>query len=130
MELNLGHLIRRYRLPIAIVGILILSTGTILILRGTDRDSGEDGTNPPLVETQVSSTEGGFVDSEGEANLLISLSEGHAGAYEIVPIPTASGEPLTEEEINQIVARLPELVLEPGDESEFNLPEDSLPTDR
>jgi uncharacterized protein YfaS (alpha-2-macroglobulin family) len=130
MELKLGHLIRRFWLPISIVGILLVAVGAFLILRDRDGDTPGDQVNPPLIDTSTDSVEGGFVSDDGDSVLLISLSEGQAGIDEIEPVPTDPGEPLTEDEIDRIIARLPSFDVEPEDQEDFNLPEDPLPPPR
>ena len=42
----------------------------------------------------------------------------------------ATGEPLTQEEIEQILARLPALTPEPGDQTDFHLPGEPMPPPR
>jgi uncharacterized protein YfaS (alpha-2-macroglobulin family) len=130
MELNLGYLIKRYWLPISILGVLVAIIGLILIFRDRDGDPKGDQVNPPLVDTSTDPIEGGFVSEEGDSQLLINLSEGQAGLQDIVPVPTATGDPLSEDEINQILDRLPFLVIDPEDQQEFRLPEDPLPPPR
>ena len=44
-------------------------------------------------------------------------------------LPPVSGDPLSDEEIEQILARLPVLTAEPEDQVDFLLPEDSPPSD-
>ncbi|MEE9508153.1 MAG: Ig-like domain-containing protein, partial [Anaerolineales bacterium] len=99
-------------------------------MRDRDGDSQGDQVNPPLVDTSTDSVEGGFVSDDGDSLLLISLSEGQAGTQDVEPIPTAAGDPLSEDEIERILARLPFLVVEAEDQEEFKLPEDSLPPPR
>ncbi|MFN2245015.1 MAG: Ig-like domain-containing protein, partial [Anaerolineae bacterium] len=100
----------------------------------------EGTTVPVLVDTPTAGTsrtevvtvsqEGGAVADSGDGQLVIQLSEGKAQLQEVAFLPPASGEPLTDEEIAQILARLPDLVAEPEDQVEFQLPEDSPPPPR
>ena len=60
----------------------------------------------------------------------IRLSPGQAQPKASVPLQVATGEPLTQEEIEQILARLPALTPEPGDQSDFRLPGDPIPPPR
>jgi uncharacterized protein YfaS (alpha-2-macroglobulin family) len=102
---------------------------------------GQEGgtTIPILVDTSgaggdvtevvaVSQGDGG-VDS-GDGQFVIRLSEGKAELQEVAFLPPASGEPLSEEEIAQILARLPALAAEPEDQVDLLLPEDSPPPPR
>ena len=63
----------------------------------------------------------------GEGLLGFTLSEGSDQPDEIVPLPIATGEPLPEEDLITILARLPELIRDPEDEQDFRLPEDVIP---
>ena len=76
-----------------------------------------------------------LVESTGEegnveTNLGIRLSEGQAHPQAAELLPIATGEPLSEEEIQQILARLPGIENEPADQVEFRLPEEVLPPPR
>ncbi|MCA9946959.1 MAG: hypothetical protein KC449_25940, partial [Anaerolineales bacterium] len=64
------------------------------------------------------------------ASLLISLSEGQSLPDAVAANPLVTGDPLTEDEIAQILARLPELTGEIEDEQPFNLPDELLPPPR
>ena len=66
----------------------------------------------------------------GEENLTISLSEGQAQPQAPQAVPVATGEPLSEAEIEAILLRLPGLALEPEDQVDFNLPSDPIPPPR
>jgi hypothetical protein len=63
----------------------------------------------------------------GDGRLIFSLSKGQQGddSYELLPV--AVGTPLSQEEIEAIVARLPEPTEEAGDRVEFNLPDEIIP---
>ncbi|HBY09420.1 MAG TPA: hypothetical protein DEH22_17180, partial [Chloroflexi bacterium] len=64
------------------------------------------------------------------AGMNIRLSEGQAHPQDIVPLPVATGEPLTDAEIQQILTRLPEIETDTADQVDFRLPEDVLPPPR
>lgn len=55
------------------------------------------------------------------------LSEGVEQQPESVPVPVAEATPLTEQEVDQILVRLPAIQTETADIQEFALPEESLP---
>jgi uncharacterized protein YfaS (alpha-2-macroglobulin family) len=63
-------------------------------------------------------------------NIDIGLSEGQSQPQAAEALPLATGEPLSPEEIEQILSRLPALTPVPGEQVEFNLPLDVLPPPR
>ena len=65
--------------------------------------------------------------SDGEAQLLLTLSAGQPEPKNAARIALAEGTPLSEAEIEAILARLPELLPEAGDVVEFSLPTETLP---
>lgn len=130
MEFRLTHLIRRFWVPMTLIVLLLFVIGAFLIIQNLRRDTPTGQVNPPLVETPSAQVEGAYVSGETESVLLISLSEGQADPQDVEPIPTAIGEPLSEDEIERILERLPFLVVEPGDQEEFKLPAESLPPPR
>lgn len=72
-----------------------------------------------------------FDDNEGqEDGLLIRLSEGAEQPDEFVRPHLATSQSLSEGEIQQIIARLPDLEIDIIDVQEFRLPEASLPPPR
>jgi len=121
----------RYWLLAIVLIVVLAAIGVGLILRYLDQDPSTNGTNPPLVDP---SSENGYDDvsfpEEDGGDVLIRLSEGKAELSQDEPIPVSTGEPLTEEEIERILARLPFLVIEPEDVVDFKLPADSLPPPR
>ncbi len=133
-----------HRRTILVVGIPVALTVLAAAIVGTllwnaRSDEVQDETIPVLVETTTSGgrtvevsvgSRGGGVEESGGETLNISLSEGQAVPQAAASLPVASGEPLSEEEIEQILARLPDLVTEPEDQVEFQLPEDVLPPPR
>ena len=62
--------------------------------------------------------------------MRIALSPGQAEPQAVERVPLAIGEPLSPEEIERILARLPVLAVDPGDQVELRLPEDILPPPR
>jgi hypothetical protein len=130
-----------------IVGI-VLAVGAVAAAAGIywwteGRYRGQGETTPVLVDTSVpggagavsveagvSLRGGGGLGEEDEGRLVIQLSEGEAQYQATEPLPVAVGQPLSEEEIAAILARLPELELEPQDQVDFRLPEDLVPPPR
>lgn len=69
--------------------------------------------------------------SEGEPfSMKIILSEGHSRPQELTPLPAATGEPLSSQEIDAVLSRLPTLPPFETDQTDFKLPEESLPPPR
>jgi uncharacterized protein YfaS (alpha-2-macroglobulin family) len=92
--------------------------------------SASGGSGVPGPERTVAFGGGGAVAEEGGDLLLIGLSQGQAEPQVVEPAPLAVGEPLSTEEIEAILARLPALAVEPEDQVAFRLPEDLLPPPR
>ena len=70
------------------------------------------------------------VDDSGDGQFVIRLSEGQAAFQEVAFLPPTTGDPLSDEEIEQILARLPALTAGPEDQVDLLLPEDSPPPPR
>ncbi|MBC8503639.1 MAG: hypothetical protein H8D34_02205, partial [Chloroflexi bacterium] len=97
--------------------------------------TGDDGTQQPIPmgdssgdsgEAQGTSTDS-TGDDEDEPGFTISLSDGVAQPADFVPLSVTVGEPLPEEDIQRILARLPELVAEDDDAVDFKLPDEVIP---
>ena len=87
----------------------------------SDRPGGES--SPVLVDTgaageEVSLVGVGFQDT-GSEQLLIRLSPGQAELQAVASLPVTNGEPLSDEEIERVLARLPALDGQPEDQLEF-----------
>ena len=68
---------------------------------------------------------------EGETSpVSIRLSEGQAQPQALTSVPLATGEPLPQDQIDQILARLPVLTAEPGDQGDFRLAPGPIPPPR
>ncbi|NPV85088.1 MAG: hypothetical protein HPY45_03650 [Anaerolineae bacterium] len=60
----------------------------------------------------------------------VQLSEGKPQPQEITSLPAASGIPLSEDEIQALLSRLPEIEVEAEDRVEFRLPTEPIPPPR
>ena len=124
----------RYKIPLLITAV-ILSAGVIaaivfgLIIPGLQSGASQGQSNPPLVDTTTDESEGVAMNDESPG-LQVGLSSGQAEPDEAEAIPLATTEPLSEDEIEQIMVRLPSLIVDSADQVDFNLPEDSLPPPR
>ncbi|HUM68643.1 MAG TPA: hypothetical protein PLK31_07335, partial [Chloroflexota bacterium] len=137
-EMQSGNKRKRNIFILAITGLTIvgLAVGAIW-LRQRDQFDGTFS-NPILrtnqitggfgVETAVTTTADRLTQTA--AKLQIRLSEGQAVPQTFQALPPVTGDPLTEAEIAQILARLPELTGEVGDSQPFRLPDKLLPPPR
>ncbi|PKN92309.1 MAG: hypothetical protein CVU44_14300 [Chloroflexi bacterium HGW-Chloroflexi-6] len=82
------------------------------------------------VPIAVDPGEPGVLEQGEPATMSIELSEGQEPAQGFESLPPASGEPLTEEEIEQIFARLAPLGPAAAQQVDFNPPADLLPPPR
>jgi uncharacterized protein YfaS (alpha-2-macroglobulin family) len=126
MLANLLHFIKRYRWFWIALILLLGILAVVLLVRNLPGDESPAPTSSPSTGP-VSQSSGGTVSGGEETGLFITLSEGQAQPQEATPVPVTTGEPLTEDEIESILARLPSLVLEPEDQVEFSMPPESLP---
>jgi uncharacterized protein YfaS (alpha-2-macroglobulin family) len=136
MAENVKHRLGRYRLPI-FVGCAVLLIGALaavivfgLVYLGGERDVSDDQMNPVFVDSSQESLDSTSTIGSSSSQLQISLSEGQAQPQVSEYTPLATGEPLSDEETQRILLRLPELVMEPEDQEAFKLPEESLPPPR
>jgi len=116
---------------LAISMILALGCGTFQnLFPGKD-----PGTTDPISNPTDPGQEGNTVttisssQNSGEA-FFIHLSEGQQKPQAYEPLPVASGEPLTEEEISAILDRLAELPPATELQTDLKLPEELLPPPR
>jgi hypothetical protein len=121
---------------VLIVGLLIVCGGGFFALRrflpdlwpgGADRS-----TSVPIPIDSGGSTESGVSSTETatEAQMTVHLSEGQAQPYTAQTMGETAGEPLTDEEIQAILARLPTLAASTEDQSEFHLAQQPIPPPR
>ncbi|KAA3645374.1 MAG: hypothetical protein DWQ07_12970 [Chloroflexi bacterium] len=114
-----------------LIGVgLALVAGVAVVFFILNRPAGP-GTEIPVDPSTGSPTtpggEGEFVTVGEGTGLTITLSEGQSQPQDIVPVTLAQGVPLTDEEIQAILDRVPALETEPGDVTDFNFPVDLLP---
>jgi uncharacterized protein YfaS (alpha-2-macroglobulin family) len=118
----------RYRWLLLLGGFLLIAA--ILVYAAVEFLGLFQGPGTPI--TIPIDTPGGVVGEipgqpTGEGGLGFTLSEGSDQPELIQPLPLATGEPLSEQELFTILARLPDLLRDPGDEQDFRLPEDVIP---
>ncbi len=134
-----GNIWQRRPIIGGVVALLIIVVAgiTIWYFQQQDQPDGGDDFTTPTLRTETAVISGSGIESAGFASpnttaaaLLIRLSEGQALPDEFLANPLVTGDPLTEDEIAQILARLPELTGEIEDEQPFNLPDELLPPPR
>ncbi len=118
---------------LAVILLFSLSCSALQGIFPWDKKS-EDGSNPTYVDqnNQGSVMSASLdVENRGEGNgFVIQLSEGSSEPQEATPIEPVEGEPLTPEEVESILARMPEMPKEAQEQVEFNLPPEVLPPPR
>ncbi|MES0361175.1 MAG: hypothetical protein ABUK20_09690, partial [Anaerolineales bacterium] len=127
--------ISRYKIPLLIVGGIV-TIGALaaiiygLINLGMQKNVSQGSTIPPLVDSSSDNIDNGLADNGGESGLRVDLSSGQAQPQESEPVPQETGEPLTQGEIDQILERLPSLIVDTADQVDFNLPPEPVPPPR
>ena len=129
MAYNLKRLVGQYRILVLVAFLVLVSTIVFLVMR--NRLQAISQSQPIPVDVSMSTGNGGVSEMvNGAQQVSIRLSEGQAQPQSVVPVPLATGEPLSAEEIQQIQARLPALTAEPGDQTGFNLAQEPIPPPR
>lgn len=119
---------RKTRLFVLGALLLLGITGVFFALR--QRGAPARPFTPVATPSEQDIVEPATLTEEEVVPMSIRLSEGQAQPTPVAPLPPASGEPLSAEEIDSIVARLPGLRLEPGDETGFRLAGEPIPPPR
>ncbi|MGW8226592.1 MAG: alpha-2-macroglobulin family protein [Anaerolineales bacterium] len=124
----------RYKIPLLVLGgILVLGMLAVaifaFIIPSINRSETQGQTNPPLVDAPSDEIQSETVNDQ-TSGLPVTLSSGQAQPQESEPVPVGTSEPLTDEEIEQILVRLPSLLVDSADQVDFNLPPESLPPPR
>ncbi len=97
--------------------------------------SGDDGSQQPIPlgagdsgsAVIMSSDSESPGDEDEEPGFSFTLSDGQAQPDEVTALSVTLGEPLPEEDIALILARLPDLVAEDDDAVDFKLPDEVIP---
>ena len=128
MESNTSSPVARYRVPILVALLLLISTGVIIAIRNRSLP-GPENQGVPIGESVLS--EGGPSAMEDVSRTApIGLSEGSSQPQSFEPLPVTAGEPLSEEQIQQILSRVPGFALEPEDQVDFKIAQDPIPPPR
>lgn len=120
------------RLSVSLIMILSMGCGLINDVIPTSVNGNK---NNEVVVVNNSSTEGKTMnllvnDENTDDNFSISLSEGETEYQPPEELPVVVGEPLTQEEIEDLLSRLPNLPQIKDLQSEFRIPPEVLPPPR
>jgi len=124
---------KRFRIGLIILGLAGTAGAAYLVGRNITQPNSPSQTIPVVIGSGGETNTGApsaQEDGEEEDGLKITLSDGGAQPEEVVSLPVKPGEPLTLEEINNILLRLPPLQSEPDDRQAFKLPDEILPPPR
>ena len=119
-----------------VLTIVCVGGAGVLTWNYWNRDASEGQVIPPSTGGTTTVIETGGTTSSSDptegasGDAMIRLSEGQAHPQEVEPLPIATGEPLTDEEIQRILNRLPDVDADPGDQVDFNLPSEPVPPPR
>jgi hypothetical protein len=130
MDTNQRNLLRRFGLPLFLAALVLAAAGVYLIIRYIGIGTGPGTIIPGEIDTS-GQTEGGLtLPGEGASDFTITLSEGQQQPELAEPLPLATGEPLSTDEIVSIFARLPALIRDREDWEDFRLPDEVIPPPR
>lgn len=129
MSIKITHLLGRYRY-FTFAAIVILAAAGVFFSARNRQPSLPGGQQIPI--NQGSSPQSGGPSTTGGEMVPVSirLSEGKAQPQAVKPIQVATGEPLTAEQIAQLLARLPAVTPQPDDQADFRLAKDPIPPPR
>jgi alpha-2-macroglobulin len=121
--------------PKVLIALFIVIVAGALILFTLSRSelpfTGADTPMPYTIDKGPEGTGNGNADGSGdEYGIEVGISEGQAQLQTPVPLPVATGEPLTPQEVEVIFSRLPALPVSPDEQTEFNYPVILLPPPR
>ena len=119
-------------LVVAIFSVILV--GALLFIGSRNPlfpNTGADTPIPYKIDTGTEGSATGTNQGSGdEYGLEVGVGEGQAHLQTPVPLPVATGEPLTSQEVDDIFARLPALPVSPDEQAEFKYPVILLPPPR
>jgi alpha-2-macroglobulin len=121
---------KRIYLILGVVVVLLLAPLVVILLNRDESPPPIDGQPIPLSSSSPTFSGGFLPMSESIHRLPIRLSEGKALVVAYQPLPVSQGEPLSQEEVERLLARLPDLLAAPSDQQEFKLALDPIPPPR
>lgn len=117
------------KLSISLIMILSMGCGLINDAIPTPADTSENSSST-TVQTEGKTMNLLVNDENGKDDFSITLSEGKTDYQPPENLPVVIGEPLTEDEIDEILSRLPDLPQSINLQAEFNTPPEVLPPPR
>jgi uncharacterized protein YfaS (alpha-2-macroglobulin family) len=130
MDTNSKGFLRRYWLPVVLIGATVLSLGVYLFVHYFGPLNGAGTVIPVVDDSQGDGITALTGTGDGGGAGGIRLSEGSEQLQTPIPPPLATGAPLSGGDLAAILNRLPELTPEPDDREDFRLPEDVVPPPR
>ncbi|RPJ21799.1 MAG: hypothetical protein EHM33_25185, partial [Chloroflexi bacterium] len=117
---------------IVLIGVVILlcASGSFLFFARSEPDIFTPGTVRSTPAVDGESTPQPSDDPEDKYGIDLELRDGKPQPQEPEGLPLATGEPRSLEEINLILARLPDLAANPDEQTDFNFPVELLPAPR
>ena len=124
--------LKSFRVLIVLIVVLLIIFAAFLMGRNINRNIGLVETVPPKTGTFPSTAQESspVLEATPTPGLTILLSDGKSQPQPVVTLPVQLGEPLSLEDINNILLRLPPLATSPDDWQAFKLPEEVLPPPR
>ncbi len=122
--------IRKYRLILIVSMVLVLVAGGVYLAYQLWPRPGPGGQTIPVSGGIVTTSGGESVSDTGEAGLSLQLSAGGPEPQVVAALPLATGEPLPEEQVRQILSRLPDLEAGSQDQVDFKLAQEPIPPPR
>jgi hypothetical protein len=130
MKDALNHLVRSKWLFVLLAVFILACLGIVALLL-INAPPAFLGLATPVSITVDTGITAGAPEMTGEpSRMTVELSEGQEPAQGFEPLPLVAGDPLTEEEIERIFARLASLGPASVMQSDFKLPADPLPPPR
>lgn len=132
-----GHFFSENGILIFLVAFLVITTSLLIYwqvrhiqdAQATAVPLNSDSLQNQTPVTPAKSGEGGNMVSQSQP-VSITLSEGQPQMQPVEPVPLATGEPLTQDEVDQVLARLPALPEQPSDQQDFKLSGEPIPPPR
>ena len=121
------------RKRLAALGIIFLTIviGVFGLVSSNPPGTGEGTPMPSNNNSGSAGTgESNAANTGGDYSIKVNLSRGRPPVQTPSAVPTATTEPLTQEEIEAIFSRLPALPISPSEQTEFQYPVELLPPPR
>jgi alpha-2-macroglobulin len=133
MDNKWKHLLSTKR-AFLVIGLLVLvCAGSIIVmskrLQAGNLLQGDPNSIPVVVNENSPQLSGGDTE-DNKYGIRLKLSNGQSQPQGAEAVPLATGQPLSPEEIEAILSRLPTLPVDSNEQTEFNVPSEVLPPPR